>query len=238
MLWVLLISGAARVHTLARPVALRGRASTPMCNSATIRRREWLSCFSSALLVGGSLPRPAVANRLLATESKISDYVPPLPENNPGLVILRVAEVAAFQEKLCRAVAAGEGGFGEDINVNRMQIAFGTKVLLKNSRLNDNIKLVLRNIEKGNREAAIFASVTAMNTLGDIYQSASDPEVEDQGLSKTQLLEYADKYFKAREALLLIFAGLPREEQERYYGYAQELRDYEDRVARGDDVEY
>lgn len=37
------------------------------------------------------------------------------------------------------------------LQVNRMQLAFGMKVLLKNSNLDGNLKLVLRDVPKANR---------------------------------------------------------------------------------------
>ena len=50
--------------------------------------------------------------------------IPPGPEERSGLVVLRVAEVAQFQEKILRAVVNGD----IDAIVSPQQIAFGTQM--------------------------------------------------------------------------------------------------------------
>lgn len=117
-----------------------------------------------------------------------------------------------------------------------MQIAYGTKILLKNSNLDGNLKLTLRDAVPAQREEALAAAVVAMNTLGRILELASaEGPVE---LRPASLTAYADLYAEARRALARVFSALPKDEQAKYYGFARELKEYEDRVAKGDSIEY
>ena len=61
--------------------------------------------------------------------------IPRAPEERSGLVVLRVAEVAQFQEKILRSIASGQL---EGVKVSPMQFAFGTQILLKNTNLDSN----------------------------------------------------------------------------------------------------
>jgi len=180
---------------------------------------------------------PAYAGvRIEPTRPKTSDYDAPVPEvEGPGLVVLRVAEVCAFQEKLLRAFAAGDNEDFDGFAINSVQIAFGTKVLLKNSNLDGNLKLIVRNARKGERDSAVSASVASLNTIGKIYEKASESTAT---LTSPDMLAFADLYHHAQAELMVAFAALPTLEQEKYFGYARELKAYEDEIAKGDAIEY
>lgn len=192
---------------------------------------------AGACLILPLFPHEAQAStRVEPTRSRIDKYDAPRPEvEGPGLVVLRVAEVCAFQEKLLRAFAAGKDDEFEGFAINAVQIAFGTRVLLKNSNLDGNLKLIARNARKDERDSAVFASVSALNTIGKIYDMATNSPAE---LSPSDMLVYADLYNRAQGALMSAFSTLPLSEQEKYYGYARELKAYEEEVAKGDAIEY
>ena len=77
----------------------------------------------------------------------------------------------------------------------------------------------------------------AMNTLEGIYERSLNKEADIE-LDKEQLLWYADEYAKAQMALARVFGSLTKEDRDLYYGYAEELRVYEKRIADGDNIEY
>ena len=79
-------------------------------------------------------------NREAAAGDSYDDGRPDYDEVS-GLVVLRVAEVAAFQEKLLRALYQG-ADIG--VPVTPQQIVFGTQVLLRNSNIDGNMKLMIQ----------------------------------------------------------------------------------------------
>ena len=197
--------------------------------SGTTRRR-WLSRqlisgpASAAVLSTLSWtwqPQPSSADDAYAAGA------PELPDERSGLMLLRVAEVAAFQEKLLRAVAAG---IDIGIDLAPQQIVFGTTLLLKNSNLDGNIRLMIsEELPRNQREPAIKNAVVAMNTFSEIIKDAS----ELNEFTNEDLVRIADRYALSRKQLAEIFNLLPEKSKDRYYGYANALKDYEAQVAAG-----
>ena len=123
-------------------------ALTAMPTGATSRptRRGFISGVAvnaGLAIVSGGGTRPASA--FIAGED----------EEKSGLVVLRVAEVCNFQEKLLRSLARCDNPAtandkdqfgnpycgGEAYSVNPTQIVFGTGVMLRNANLDGNLKV-------------------------------------------------------------------------------------------------
>mmetsp|Transcript_33856 Transcript_33856/g.101964 ORF Transcript_33856/g.101964 Transcript_33856/m.101964 type:complete len:317 (+) Transcript_33856:152-1102(+) len=153
------------------------------------------------------------------------------PEEVSGLVVLRVAQVADFQEKLLRAVASG-ADLG--VPVTPQQFVFGTELLIRNSNLDGNIKLMIREeVRPEKKTEALERAPRVMNSLLSISTDAAG--LADAGkslLDARDAARLADRYADFRRELLLLFATLPSDTQKRYSGYADALLAYEKDVSR------
>ena len=155
-------------------------------------------------------------------------YLPKAPEERSGLVVLRVAEVAQFQEKILRAVASGAL---QETTVSPQQLVFGTSILLRNSNLDGNIKLMIyTEIPPSNRRDAIKDAVGAMNTLQGIAIYSSEIQ---RPFTKEEMLKVADMYQDVKIRLNQLYDYLPQKEKEKYYGYFVAVTEYEKKVANG-----
>lgn len=172
----------------------------------TKSRRAFLT--TSFFVIGG---KTALKPSLCLAEDT---YIPPPPEERSGLVVLRVAEVAQFQEKVLRAVAGGE--LPENITVTPQQISFGNQILLRNSNLDGNMKLMIYNeIPKRSRDRAIKDAVNVMNSLQDMVTYANSIQ---RPFEKEEMLRVADMYRYVRVQLNDMYELLPEKEKEKYYG--------------------
>ncbi|KAL3770199.1 hypothetical protein ACHAWU_009139 [Discostella pseudostelligera] len=154
--------------------------------------------------------------------------VPAAPEERSGLVVLRVAEVAQFQEKLLRAILNGEL---PDVVVTPQQIVFGTQILLRNSNIAGEMKLMIDyDIPKKNQREAAIKAANTMNTLQQISITAAKVEKE---LAPADYEELANLYKSVRIELKTLFDLLPQKEKEKYYGYFVAVTEYEKKIAEG-----
>jgi len=195
--------------------------------SAMSTRRAWLSNSTAAMIA--AMGMGGFAKEAFSEEE--NDYenpnIPAGPEERSGLVVLRVAEVAQFQEKILRAVANGD----IDAVVSPQQIVFGTQILLRNSNLDGNMKLMIYNeVPKRNREAAIKNAVKTMNTLQSISLSAAKVQ---RPFEKQEMLEIADLYRDLRINLNQLYEYLEPKEKDKYYAYFVAVTDYEKKIANG-----
>jgi len=192
-------------------------------------RREWLASAAGGTAVLLGMPAPNVAAEMQEQATELDSKK--LLDANPGLVILGVAEIAAFQEQLCRSTAAGENG--EDALVNlRKKIAFDTKRLLQGSHVDQNLARLLQNVEKDKYDEAKVAANEAIDMLVKILGAAADTTFFG---TKSELLRFADQYKGSRENLLFVFSALPTEEQDRLYGLAKTLpfaKEYEELIGK------
>ena len=124
----------------------------------------------------------------------------------PGAIMLRVAEVTDYQEKMLRQLATMDeaelerGGFV----IERSQMAMSTDILLKNTRL-----------------SSLPGCVPAALTLASIKQIAQDGK---GALTPAEEAKMALAYFKAREQLRLAFEALPAAEQADAKAIVRKLR--------------
>jgi hypothetical protein len=154
--------------------------------------------------------------------------IPQAPEERSGLVVLRVAEVAQFQEKILRAVVSGEL---QGVTVSPMQFAFGTQILLRNSGIDSNMKLMINEeIPRSKRPKAIKNAVAAMNTLQEIGKFSASIQ---RDFEKDEMIKLADMYLAVRVNLNQLYEYLPEKEREKYYGYFMAVTEYEKKIADG-----
>jgi hypothetical protein len=154
--------------------------------------------------------------------------IPPAPEERSGLVVLRVAEVAQFQEKILRAIVDGSL---QGVMVSPMQFAFGTQILLRNSNLDGNMKLMIdTEIPKQDRPKAIKNAVNAMNELQEIAKYSASLQRDFEPL---EMVTLADMYQSVRINLNQLYEYLPAKEQVKYDGYMVAVTEYEKKIANG-----
>lgn len=206
-------------------------------------------CFSggaaaaAALILGGPAAEPAAA------------FIAGKDEEVSGLVVLRVAEVCQFQEKLLRQLAtcskqkklkeeekvkaADQFGNayceGEAYGVNPIQISFGTGIMLRNANLDGNLKLMIRTeVPRPKRDEAATAAASIMNT----FLKLGDAEVT-YGVEFTdeQMLEVADVYASARQQLARFFDYLPKTSQDKFYNYNAAVTQYEQKELEEEGIE-
>lgn len=170
-------------------------------------------------------------------------------EEVSGLVVLRVAEVCNFQEKLLRSLAACANPTKDDIkadqfgnsycggeaySVNPTQIVFGTGVMLRNANLDGNLRLMIREeVAKNKKDDAVKAAVNIMNTFNGLVNTASSYKTFEDA----DYLVIADIYKDARQQLARFFDYLPSEAQDRFYNYAKDVREYEEKISAEDGIE-
>ena len=212
--------------------ATHGPCSINTRGSERSDRRAFLSAFTATapgiVFFGNS--QPAFAEKL--GEAETGKYenpnIPAGPEERSGLVVLRVAEVCQFQEKLIRAVVNGDI---PDVTISPQQIVFGTKILLRNSNIAGNMKLMIeQEIPRQKRAEASGNAATVMNTLQTIYSTADNIQ---RPFSSLELLLIADLYRDVRFQLNDMYEYLPQKEKDKYYGYFMAVTEYEKKVAGG-----
>jgi len=211
-------------------------------SSTVTSRRSWISQSSMQMLglvaagsgiLGGAKEAKADEDDDFFDDPEIKELydnpaIPTAPEERSGLVVLRVAEVAQFQEKILRVVANGEA---EGLKLAPMQFVFGNQILLKNSNLDGNMKLMIYDeIPRSKRNDAIKNAVITMNTLQDIskYAASIQRDFENQ-----EMIELADMYRTVRINLNQLYEYLPEKEKEKYYGYFVAVTEYEKKIAEG-----
>lgn len=194
-------------------------------HSPNMNRRSYISSTISSF-ISSSILIPKLAS---AEEAQYENpNIPAGPEERSGLVVLRIAEVAQFQEKILRAVANGDI---PDVVISPQQIVFGTKILLKNSNLSGNMQLMIDNeVPRSKRQEAAANAAKTMNTLQEIYTVA---ESIKRPFEVSEMLMIADLYLKARLQLNSMYEYLPQREKDKYYGYFMKVTEYEKKIAEG-----
>ena len=197
-----------------------------------------------AVLVGGF----AAALALEVQPQAASAFVAGTDEETSGLVVLRVAEVCDFQEKLLRTIAKCSGPNAKELvdqfglpycggdaySVSPGQILFGTGLMLRNSNLDGNLKLMIRTeVPSAQRDAATGDAVKIMNTFNKLIEESK----KFQEFQPNDLVYVADIYAEARKRLAKIFDYLPREAQAKYYNFAEDVRKYEEEDSREGGIE-
>lgn len=192
-------------------------------------RRQWFSQSAarvSAVAAAAGLALPVAP--ALADEGYENPNIPAGPEERSGLVVLRVAEVAQFQEKILRAVLNGDL---PDVVVTPQQIVFGTQILIRNSNLAGNMKLMIEDEvpRKNQREA----TVRAANTMNALQKLSSTAAQIKRDLSPADYEELANLYRLVRVELNSLYELLGSKEREKYYGYFVAVTEYEKKIAEG-----
>jgi hypothetical protein len=201
-------------------------------------RRAWIvdatkTAFLGVLTIGSSFGVESSARAQEDDDDELeavyeNPAIPKAVEERSGLTVLRVAEVAQFQEKILRAIVSGEL---EGVKVAPMQFSYGTEILLRNSNLDGNMKLMIyQEIPRSKRAAAIKSAVTAMNTLQDLGRYAASIERDFEPI---EMIQIADMYRDVRISLNQMYEYLPQKEKDKYYGYFVAVTAYEKKIAEG-----
>jgi len=150
------------------------------------------------------------------------------PEERSGLVVLRVAEVAQYQERLIRAIL--NGGIN-NVVISPPQIVFGTQLLLRNSNLAGNLKVMIETeIPRARQREARQRAATTMNTVQAISSTAAAVQ---RPFTDLELLQIADLYRDVRLQLNALYECLTDSEKDKYYGYFVQVTEYEKKLAEG-----
>lgn len=198
-------------------------------STSTSTRRQWIATSIATMASFGIQKNIAIADE---GEEQLQDVydnpnMPGAPEERSGLTVLRVAEVCDFQEKILRAVVSGD----IETVVSPQQIVFGTQVLLRNSNIAGNMKLMIdTEVPKERRENAVRDAVITMNTLQSISSTAARIL---RPFTKEEMLQIADLYRDVKLRLNNLYEYLPQNEREKYYGYFMAVTEYEKKIAEG-----
>jgi hypothetical protein len=207
----------------------RDELSAANCSWKVTTRRNWLASIFTTGAVLGLTPTDAVCAQEEEKKMYENPNMPGSPQERSGLVVLRVAEVAQFQEKILRAVANGD--LPGVTTIAPQQIVFGTQILLRNSNLDGNLKLMIYNeIPRTKRDAAIQNAVRVMNTIQTISMTAASI---DHPFTQEELYKLADLYRIVRVELNDMYESLPPKEKAKYYGYFMAVTEYEKKIAKG-----
>ena len=214
--------------------------NTPRTSSS---RRTWLhagvlfaltttATTASAAAAAETTTTTSTSNTQVSAEELDALYdnpaIPTAPEERCGLVVLRVAEVAQFQEQILRAVAQGEL---PGVQLAPLQFSFGTQILLRNSNLDGNMKLMIQQeIPRQRRKDAVRCAINTMNTLQDIAKYADSIQ---RDFETEEMIAMADMYLSVRVNLNQMYEYLPPKEQDKYEGYFVAVTEYEKKIAEG-----
>jgi hypothetical protein len=213
--------------TLPTIIAWSWSSSTATSHRETVSsRRSWLckSAASVAVVLQPTLPAFAEEEE----ESYNNPNIPAGPEEKSGLVVLRVAEVAQFQEKILRAILNGDI---KDVVVTPQQLVFGTQILLRNSNVAGNMKLMIDNEIPWNRQRE--ARIRAANTMNALQKISSDAAKIEREMSPAEYEEFANLYRLVRVELNGLYELLNAKEKDKYYGYFVAVTEYEKKIAEG-----
>jgi len=245
---IFLVSFSLIVHSgdaLIRDGASSSRTSATQLLASLSSRRYWIADATKPMMlvittpVVGYLSENAYAAETTAAQEQFNPEDPefkelydnpsvPVPEERSGLVVLRVAEVSQFQEKILRAIVSGDL---KDVMVSPMQFAFGTQILLRNSNLDLNMRLMIdKEIPKQKRTSARKIAANVMNQLQDIAKYSGSIK---RDFDPIEMVELADMYKVVRIDLNQLYEYLPEKERRKYYGYFVAVTEYEKKVASG-----
>lgn len=119
----------------------------------------------------------------------------------------------------------------KDVVVTPQQLVFGTQILMRNSNLAGNMKLMIDNeIPRSNQRKARIRAANTMNALQKISSNAAKIERE---LSPAEYDEFANLYRLVRVELNGLYELLAEKERNKYYGYFVAVTEYEKKIAEG-----
>lgn len=108
---------------------------------------------------------------------------------------------------------------------------FGTQILLRNSNIAGNIKLMIeQEIPRNNQREASIKAANAMNAIQKVSSTAAKVQRE---FSPADYEELANLYRLVRVELNSLYELLPKQEKDKYYGYFVAVTEYEKKIAEG-----
>ena len=93
--------------------------------------------------------------------------------------------------------------------------------------------MIYTEVPKQKRELAIKQGVKIMNCFNKLVNTA----VEYTDFDDKDYIVIADIYREARQELARFFDYLPQESQDRFYNYAKDVREYEEKITAEDGIE-
>jgi len=93
--------------------------------------------------------------------------------------------------------------------------------------------MIYSEIDEDKRDSATEAAVNIMNTFNKLIKTAAEYNQMKGG----EYIVIADLYSSARNQLARFFNLLPQESQDKFYGYADAVRKYEEKVSKEDGIE-
>ena len=97
-----------------------------------------------------------------------------------------------------------------------------------------NMRLMIRQeVPRAKRKDAITEAVAIMNTFNRLVETANTYEA---ALEPSDYIVFADIYADARQRLARFFDYLPDKSKRRFYNYASQVRDYEEKVSSEDGI--
>lgn len=209
--------------------------STLALNIGSTTRRGCLAAASAAFLAP---PRPATAFEAGSDDETSGLVVLRVAEvclqnrlNVKNAYVTSAAvnsQVCQFQEKVLRTIAkcskpnakslVDQFGLpycgGDAYVISPGQILFGTGLLLKNSNLDGNLRLMIgTEVPRKQRDAAVKDAIEIMNTFNYLI----DVSKEYQTFEPDDMLIIADIYASAREKLARFFDYLPESSKSKFY---------------------
>lgn len=116
-------------------------------------------------------------------------------------------------------------------SMNESCRVFGTQILIRNSNLAGNMKLMIeQEIPRSNQKEAAVRAANTMNALQKVSSTAAKVERE---LGPADYEELANLYRLVRVELNSLYDLLPKKEKDKYYGYFVAVTEYEKKIAEG-----
>ena len=117
----------------------------------------------------------------------------------------------------------------KDVVVTPQQLVFGTQILLRNSNVAGNMKMMIDDeIPRSRQREARIRAANTMNALQKISSNAAKIERE---MSPAEYEEFANLYRLVRVELNGLYELLAEKERDKYYGYFVAVTEYEKKIA-------
>ena len=139
---------------------------------------------------------------------------------------------ALFESKqIYLSISAKVNGEIKDVVVTPQQLVFGTQILLRNSNVAGNMKMMIDDEIPRNRQRE--ARIRAANTMNALQKISSNAAKIERELSPAEYDEFANLYRLVRVELNGLYELLAEKERNKYYGYFVAVTEYEKKIAEG-----
>ncbi len=148
------------------------------------------------------------------------------------LVFILASYLALFESKqVYLSICAKVNGEIKDVVVTPQQLVFGTQILLRNSNVAGNMKMMIDDEIPRNRQRE--ARIRAANTMNALQKISSNAAKIEREMSPAEYEEFANLYRLVRVELNGLYELLAEKERNKYYGYFVAVTEYEKKIAEG-----